>query len=83
MPMEATGMVRKVDSLGRIALPAQLRKKLDIKSRDEMEIFVDGDHIILQGYKPACIFCGGLVGISDFKGKLVCRKCLKSIGVLS
>lgn len=80
--MEATGMVRKIDSLGRIALPAQLRKKLEVKARDELEIFVDGDHIILQGYKPACIFCGGLAGVSLFKNKTVCKKCVKNISSL-
>ncbi len=80
--MEATGMVRKIDTLGRIALPAQLRKKLNIKAKDALEIFVEGESIILQEFRPACVFCGNVGSVSEFKGKLVCKKCIKNISGL-
>lgn len=56
--MKATGMVRKVDNLGRVVLPIELRRNLDIDLKDPLEIYVDGDTIILKKYEPACIFCG-------------------------
>ena len=56
--MKATGIVRKVDELGRIVLPIELRRTLDIAERDPLEIYVDGSSIVLNKYQPACIFCG-------------------------
>ena len=56
--MKATGIVRKVDELGRIVLPIELRRTLNIRHEDPIEIFVDGDYIMLKKYEPACIFCG-------------------------
>ena len=56
--MKSTGVVRKIDELGRIVLPIEIRNNLDIKSRDAVEIFVDEDKIVLKKYEPACIFCG-------------------------
>ena len=64
--MKSTGIVRKVDDLGRIVLPIELRRTLDIHERDSIEIFVDGNQIVLKKYSPACIFCGrggGCAGI--------------------
>lgn len=55
--MKATGIVRKVDELGRVVLPIELRRNLDIKEKDALEIYVDEDKIILKKYEPACIFC--------------------------
>ena len=56
--MKSTGIIRKVDDLGRIVLPIELRRMLDIAERDELEIYVENDHIVLSKYEPACIFCG-------------------------
>ena len=70
--MKATGIVRKVDELGRIVLPIELR--------DPLEIYVDGPSIILNKYQPACIFCGDSREITSFKGKNVCVSCLKDLG---
>ena len=56
--MKATGIVRKVDELGRIVLPIELRRTLNIDIRDPLEIYVDGESIMLKKYQPACIFCG-------------------------
>lgn len=73
--MKATGIVRRVDELGRIVMPIELRRTLDIEIKDSMEIFVEGERIILRKYNPACIFCGELDNTSAYKGKLVCENC--------
>ncbi|MBC8545729.1 AbrB/MazE/SpoVT family DNA-binding domain-containing protein [Clostridiaceae bacterium NSJ-31] len=75
--MKSTGIVRKVDELGRIVLPKELRNTLDIKEKDSLEIYVDGDQIILKKYAPACIFCSNAGDIVTFKGKNVCKECLE------
>ena len=77
--MKSTGIVRKVDELGRIVIPIELRKSLDIKEKDSMEIYVEEDHIILKKYSPACFFCNNAEGIQNFKGKNICGNCLKEI----
>ncbi len=77
--MKSTGMVRKIDELGRIVLPIEIRNHMDIKSRDSIEIFVDGDKIILTKYQPACLFCGNAGNVIYFKGKLICTECLDKI----
>ncbi len=77
--MKSTGMVRKVDELGRIVLPIEIRKTMDIDHRDALEIYVDNDKIILKKYEPACIFCNNADSTSFFNGKLVCRECLQSL----
>lgn len=75
--MKAIGIVRKVDELGRIVLPIELRRTLDIAERDSLEIYVEGSSIILTKYQPACIFCGESKDIVTYKGKQICAGCLK------
>jgi transcriptional regulator, abrB family len=77
--MKSTGIVRKVDELGRIVLPSELRKSLGIEIKDSLEIYVSGDSIILKKYLPACIFCGEANEVTVFKGKNICSKCLKQL----
>ena len=77
--MKSTGVVRKVDELGRIVLPIELRKLMDINVKDAVEIFTDGDSIILKKYMPACIFCGDADNIVFFNGKRICQNCLEEI----
>lgn len=77
--MKSTGIVRKVDDLGRIVLPKELRKILDIEERDPLEIFVDGGYIMLQKYQPSCIFCGNADGVTHYKGKNVCDNCIAEL----
>lgn len=77
--MKATGIVRKVDELGRIVLPIELRRTLDIAERDALEIFVDGNSVVLKKYGPRCVFCNGGKGVETFKGKSICPKCLKEL----
>lgn len=73
--MKATGIVRKVDHLGRIVLPMELRRTLGIDENGALEIFVDGDRIILRKYAPGCIICGSLDELRHVRGKLICRPC--------
>lgn len=77
--MKATGIVRNVDELGRIVIPKEMRKKMEISNNDPVEIFVEGDRIILTKYHATCTFCGSNLGISDFKGKRICADCLRQI----
>ena len=77
--MKSTGIVRKVDELGRIVLPIELRRTLDIAERDALEIYVDGTAIVLRKYRPCCIFCDSAKDIVVFRGKNICPKCLKEI----
>jgi transcriptional pleiotropic regulator of transition state genes len=77
--MKSTGIVRKVDELGRIVLPIELRRTLDIEVKDSLEIYVDGSQIVLKKYEPACIFCGNAADVTNFKGKNVCRECLREM----
>ena len=77
--MKATGFVRPVDELGRVVLPKSLRRERGIEPKDDVEIFVDGDCVILQKYVPGCVFCGDHEGLTLFKEKLVCPACMESI----
>ena len=77
--MRSTGIVRMVDQLGRIVLPIELRKSMDIKEKDPLEIFTDDDRIILTKYNPACVFCNNADNIVYFNGKRICADCLKKI----
>ena len=77
--MKATGIVRKVDELGRIVLPIEMRRTLDIAEKDALEIYVDGSQIILKKYEPACIFCGNAKNVIHFKGRNLCEDCLHEL----
>ena len=77
--MKSTGIVRKVDELGRIVLPIELRKNLGINIKDPLEIYVDGNSVILKKYLPACIFCNEANDIVQFQGRNICSGCLKKI----
>ena len=77
--MKSTGIVRKVDELGRIVLPIVMRRTLDIEEKDALEIYVEGSSVILKKYKPSCIFCDTTKDIVVFKGKNICPKCLKEL----
>lgn len=77
--MKSTGMVRKIDELGRIVLPSEIRQNMDIQVRDAVEIFTDGDRIILQKYQPSCIFCDNADNVVFFGGKRICTDCIKKL----
>ena len=77
--MKSTGIVRKVDELGRIVLPIELRRTLGIEEKDRIEIFVDGESIILRKYQPACMFCDNAKDIINYKGKNICPDCIRAM----
>ncbi|MBO5845654.1 MAG: AbrB/MazE/SpoVT family DNA-binding domain-containing protein [Clostridia bacterium] len=77
--MKSTGIVRKVDELGRIVLPIEIRKVMDIKEKDSIEIFTDTDQIILKKYHPACVFCNDADNVVYFSGKRVCAACIEKL----
>ena len=77
--MKSTGIVRRVDELGRIVLPIEMRRTLDIAERDSLEIYVDGSSVILKKYAPSCIFCNEDTGIHAFHGKNICANCLAEL----
>lgn len=77
--MKSTGIVRKVDDLGRIVLPKELRKVLNINEKDPLEIFVEGNFVMLQKYELNCVFCGSTDEIISYKGKNLCANCLAEL----
>ncbi len=77
--MKATGIVRKVDELGRVVLPIELRRVLSIGIKDSLEIFVEDEKIILRKYEPACVFCGSADHVVKHNGRQVCEGCIKEL----
>ena len=77
--MKSTGIVRRIDELGRIVLPIELRRNLEINERDSIEIFVENDCIILKKYELNCVFCSSAENVSLFKNKTVCEVCINEI----
>lgn len=80
--MKSTGIVRKIDALGRIVLPIELRRNMDVDDNASLEIFVDGDSIILKKYLTACVFCGEAKDIITYKGRNICQACRAKISSL-
>lgn len=77
--MKATGIIRKVDELGRVVLPIEMRRILGIEERDAVEICMEDEHIIVRKYENSCIFCGNEENLQEFKGKNVCDDCRKEL----
>jgi len=77
--VKATGIVRRLDDLGRIVLPIELRRTLNLEIKDPVEIFTENDCVILKKFEPTCIFCGSSKEVTDFKGKTVCASCVKEL----
>ena len=77
--MKSTGIVRKVDELGRVVIPIELRRTLVIEERDALEIYTDNEKIVFRKYVPACIFCQSADEVQNYKGKLVCSECVKKM----
>ncbi|HBT46617.1 MAG TPA: AbrB family transcriptional regulator [Peptococcaceae bacterium] len=81
--LKSTGVVRKVDELGRIVIPIELRRTLGIEEKDALEIYVDQEKIILKKYEPACVFCGNAENVTNFRGKNVCRDCAAAMSSIA
>ncbi len=80
--MKSTGIVRPVDSLGRVVLPIELRRILDIDKDTSLEVYVDEDRIILKKYQPACIFCGSADDVASYADRNICKACREAISAL-
>jgi len=78
--MKSTGIIRRVDELGRVVLPVELRRTLNISDKDSVEIYVDEEKIVLRKYEPACIFCGNADDGEQYRGKNICQECLRDLG---
>ena len=77
--MKSTGIVRNIDELGRVVVPKEIRKKLGISNTDPVEIYVEGDKIILTKYLPVCHFCGRYESLSEYKGRNICASCIDEL----
>ncbi len=77
--MKSTGIVRKVDELGMVVMPKETRQMLSINEKDSLEIFTDGDMILLKKYSPGCIFCNNVKNLTLFKGKHICEECSQDL----
>ena len=77
--MKSTGIVRKVDDLGRIVLPAELRRLLELDDRAEVEIYTEGDTVVLKKHRPSCVFCGGQDELRTFRGSCICEACRQEL----
>ncbi len=81
--IKSTGIVRRVDELGRVVIPIELRNKFGILEKDPIEIYVDGSSIVLRKYEPNCVFCGSSKDLIEYNDKLVCTKCIDKINKLN
>ena len=81
--MKSTGIIRKLDELGRVVIPIELRNKFNISEKDPIEIYVDGSNIILKKYEVSCIFCGKTENLKEYKDKQICSNCLLKLSDLS
>ena len=80
--MKSTGIIRRVDELGRVVMPMEIRNQFNIVEKDPIEIYVEGSCIVLKKYEPNCIFCGNTKNLVEYKDKLVCDKCTSLLNSL-
>ena len=77
--MKSTGIVRRIDELGRIVIPIEIRRNLELAERDSVEFLTEGDRIVLRKYQDACLFCDSSDKIISFQGKIICSKCVNDL----
>lgn len=77
--MESTGIVRRLDELGRVVIPIEVRRSKDIEDRTKLEIFVDGEDVIIRKYSDSCLFCDSKEDVFQFKGRIICKKCKENL----
>ena len=80
--MKSTGIVRRVDELGRVVIPIEIKNQFDIAEKDPIEIYVDGTSIVLKKFESNCVFCGNTKNLVTYKDKFICDDCSKKIGAL-
>jgi len=79
MKMRSTGMTRKIDDLGRLSIPIELRRTMEMGEHQALEIFTDNGSIVLRKYTPGCVFCGNVEDTVHFKELLMCKDCIKEV----
>ncbi len=77
--MKSPCLIRKMDDLGRIVIPSQLRKGMDLQPGDTLELYMEEDRLVLQRFSPACVFCGGIRELMTYQGKNICARCVHTI----
>ncbi|OMF98206.1 AbrB/MazE/SpoVT family DNA-binding domain-containing protein [Paenibacillus sp. FSL R7-0337] len=77
--MKSTGIVRRIDELGRVVIPMELRRTMAIENLDPLEIFVDGDKIVLKKYNPGCTLCGSVEELKHLSSKPICTACITEV----
>lgn len=77
--MKSTGIVRKIDSLGRVVIPIELRKTMELNENDAVEIFTEGNSIVFKKYAVSCVFCGSSKEVVSYKDKCICNKCIEQL----
>ena len=77
--MIATGIVRRIDDLGRVVIPKAIRKSLGWNHGQPLEIFVEKENVVFKAYQPGCVFCNNLTDLVNFKGRLICKTCIKQV----
>ncbi len=80
--MKSTGIIRRVDELGRVVIPIEIRNQFNIVEKDPIEIYVEGSSIVLKKFEPNCVFCGNTKDLLSYHDKLICSKCANKIGEL-
>ena len=80
--MKSTGIIRRVDELGRVVIPIEIRNQFNIVEKDPIEIYVEGSSIILKKFEPNCIFCGNTKNLCTYHDRLICKECSEKIGTL-
>ena len=80
--MKSTGIIRRVDELGRVVIPIEIRNQVNIVEKDPIEIYANGSSIILKKFEENCIFCGNTQNLLSYNSKLICPECAKKIGTL-
>ena len=80
--MKSTGIVRKIDDLGRVVLPSELRRTMDLDMRNEVEIYLEDDKIVLKKHEPACIFCASRCNLVIYRDKNICKECIQTLNEL-
>ena len=77
--MKSTGIIRKVDELGRVVLPVEIRRRLDIAERDEVEFYLEDDRVVLKKYEPSCVFCASSCNLVNYHGRNICMDCIHQL----
>ena len=80
--MKSTGIIRRMDELGRVVIPIEIRNQFNIVEKDPIEIYVEGSNIVLKKFEPNCVFCGNTQDLLSYHDKLICKKCANKISAL-